>query len=45
MNGGELVTSGSTPGCVRRQGYPDFIEIGLDMWDKIYDGHNVHRSR
>jgi hypothetical protein len=26
------------------QKYPDFIEIGLDVWDNIYDWHVVHQQ-
>lgn len=26
------------------QKYPDFIEIGLDIWDNIYDWHVVHQQ-
>lgn len=26
------------------QRYPDFIEIGLDVWDNIYDWHVVHQQ-
>jgi hypothetical protein len=25
------------------QKYPDFIEIGIDVWDNIYDWHVVHQ--
>ena len=25
------------------QKYPDFIEVGLDVWDNIYDWHVVHQ--
>jgi len=24
--------------------YPDFIEIGLDVWDNLYDWHVVHQQ-
>jgi hypothetical protein len=24
--------------------YPDFIEIGLDIWDNVYDWHVVHQQ-
>jgi len=26
------------------QRYPDFIEIGLDVWDNLYDWHVVHQQ-
>jgi hypothetical protein len=26
------------------QKYPDFIEIGIDIWDNIYDWHVVHQQ-
>jgi hypothetical protein len=26
------------------QRYPDFIEIGIDVWDNIYDWHVVHQQ-
>jgi hypothetical protein len=26
------------------QKYPDFIEVGLDVWDNIYDWHVVHQQ-
>ena len=26
------------------QKYPDFIEIGIDVWDNIYDWHVVHQQ-
>jgi hypothetical protein len=26
------------------QKYPDFIEIGVDVWDNIYDWHVVHQQ-
>lgn len=26
------------------QKYPDFIEVGLDIWDNIYDWHVVHQQ-
>ena len=26
------------------QKYPDFIEIGIDVWDNIYDLHVVHQQ-
>lgn len=26
------------------QKYPDFIEIGLEVWDNIYDWHVVHQQ-
>ena len=26
------------------QKYPDFIEIGLDVWDNLYDWHVVHQQ-
>jgi hypothetical protein len=26
------------------QKYPDFIEIGLDVWDNIFDWHVVHQQ-
>jgi hypothetical protein len=26
------------------QKYPDFIEIGLDVWDNVYDWHVVHQQ-
>ena len=26
------------------QRYPDFIEIGLDVWDNVYDWHVVHQQ-
>jgi hypothetical protein len=26
------------------QKYPDFIEVGLDVWDNIYDWHIVHQQ-
>jgi hypothetical protein len=26
------------------QKYPDFIEVGIDIWDNIYDWHVVHQQ-
>ena len=26
------------------QKYPDFIEVGLDVWDNLYDWHVVHQQ-
>jgi|SRR5688572_23537684 len=26
------------------QKYPDFIEIGIDVWDNVYDWHVVHQQ-
>jgi hypothetical protein len=26
------------------QKYPDFIEVGIDVWDNIYDWHVVHQQ-
>jgi hypothetical protein len=26
------------------QKYPDFIEVGVDVWDNIYDWHVVHQQ-
>lgn len=26
------------------QKYPDFIEVGLDVWDNVYDWHVVHQQ-
>jgi hypothetical protein len=26
------------------QKYPDFIEIGIDVWDNIYDWHVTHQQ-
>jgi hypothetical protein len=26
------------------QKYPDFIEVGLDIWDNIYDWHVMHQQ-
>ena len=27
-----------------REKYPDFIEVGIDLWDHVYDWHVKHRQ-